>query len=74
MGGIGMGRITRRDFLFKIAGTLTALEMGKAMKWLPGMVLPVDASPLPTVAASIGTDEDSAEGYPAFGIGCIGWN
>ena len=56
-----MGRITRRNFLFKVAGTLTAVEMMKAANWLPGMIQPVNASALPVVAASIGTDEDSAE-------------
>lgn len=67
-----MGRITRRDFLFKVAGTLAALEMAKSMNWLPGMVQPVDASALPTVAASIGTDEDSAESILRSAMNALG--
>ncbi len=67
-----MFRITRRDFLFKVAGTLAALEMAKSMKWLPGMVQPVYASALPTVVASIGTDEDSAESILRSALDALG--
>ena len=67
-----MGRISRRDFLFKVAGTLAAVEMAKSINWLPGMVQPVNASALPTVVASIGTDEDSAESILRSALDALG--
>jgi len=67
-----MGRITRRNFLFKVAGTLTAVEMVKSFNWLAGMIQPVSASALPAVATSIGTDEDSAESILRTALEALG--
>jgi uncharacterized protein (DUF362 family) len=67
-----MHRISRRDFLLKVAGTLTAVEFTNFLGWIPGMIAPVKASALPNVSVSTGTDGDSAESILRTALEALG--